>query len=44
MEYASPFAYFIFLSGSGVGIAVLLHFFSWFLAPERVTYTFNQAD
>lgn len=43
MAWTSPFAYFVFMTGSGLGIAVLVHLTGWFLAPERVL-TFLDKD
>jgi len=41
MDWSSPFAYVVFMSGSGLSVAVLVHFTGWFTAPERITPFFH---
>ena len=43
MSWASPFAYVVFMSGSGLGAAVIIHFTGYFLAPERIVPYFTQS-
>lgn len=35
MTWSSPWAYFVFMSGSGLGVALIVYLFAWFTAPER---------
>jgi hypothetical protein len=32
----SPFAYVVFMSGSGLVVAIIIHLVGWFYAPERI--------
>ena len=39
--FSTPFGYVAALSASGLGVAAVIHFFGWFMAPERITPLFE---
>lgn len=44
MEWSSPFAYFVFMSGGGLVVATIVHLFGWFTAPERILPYLDKID
>lgn len=41
MIWHTPFAYVVFMSGTGLSVAILIHFTAWFTAPERIIPFFH---
>jgi hypothetical protein len=44
MLWDSPFAYVVFMSGSGLAVAIIVHLVGWFFAPERIIPYFQNPD